>query len=86
MLSNEARESENTAGSDSKGSIKMSSTILVTICIIAIGFYIRFVVALWRECKPRTSGYWIRLRVNSQTGSVADLQSRSNEASLRLVA
>jgi hypothetical protein len=65
---------------------QMLPTTVVTMCIVAIGFYIRFVVALWRERKPRPSGHWVRLRLNSQTGPVVELRSRSKEASPGLAA
>ena len=65
---------------------EMLLTILTTICALGIGFYIQFMVALWRECRPRASGYWIRLRLNSQTGSVVAMQSRRREAYVRRAA
>jgi hypothetical protein len=30
--------------------------VMSTLCIAGVGFYVRFVVAMCKECKPRRSG------------------------------
>lgn len=42
--------------------VKTGMTIL---CMVGIAFYVRFLVALWKERKPFSSGYWVRLRLSS---------------------
>jgi hypothetical protein len=41
-----------------------------------VAFYMRFLVALCKECKPRRIGYWVRLRFDSGEDTVAELQPR----------
>lgn len=31
--------------------------ILVTVCAVGVPFYLRFVVALWKEARPRRNSY-----------------------------
>jgi hypothetical protein len=40
-------------------------TVMTVLCMAGIAFYVRFLVALWNEREPRSSGYWVRLRVGS---------------------
>jgi hypothetical protein len=41
-----------------------------------IAFYVRFLVALQRERKPRSIGYWVRLRLGSGEDTIAELPER----------
>ena len=53
--------------------VKTGMTIL---CAVGIAFYVRCLVALWREGEPRSSGYWVRLRLSSGEDSIAELPER----------
>jgi hypothetical protein len=50
--------------------------VLAMLCTAGIWFYVRFLVALCKECKPRRVGYWVRLRLDSGEGTIAELQGR----------
>ncbi len=50
--------------------------VVTLLCTAGISFYARFLVALYNETKPRSSGYWVRLRVGSGEGTVAELPKR----------
>jgi hypothetical protein len=49
---------------------KMAMTFLG---MTGIAFYLRFLVALWKESKPRSNGYWVRLRLGSGETTIAEL-------------
>jgi hypothetical protein len=46
------------------------------LCTAGIAFYVRFLVALCKECKPRSIGYWVRLRLGSDEDKVAEPQEQ----------
>jgi hypothetical protein len=52
-------------------------TLMTVLCTAGIAFYVRFLVALCKECKPRSVGYWVRLRVGSGADTIAELPKRS---------
>ena len=39
---------------------------MTVLCTAGVAFYVRFLVALCKECKLRRSGYWLRLRLGSR--------------------
>jgi hypothetical protein len=49
---------------------------MTVMCTASIAFYVRFLVALCRECKPRPIGYWVRLRLGSGEDTIAELPGR----------
>ena len=51
-------------------------TVMTVLCTAGIAFHVRFLVALCKECKPRSVGYWVRLRLSSGEDTVAELQER----------
>jgi hypothetical protein len=53
--------------------VKAVMTVLFT---AAIAFYVRFLVALWSECEPPSTGYWVRLRLSSGEGTITELPKR----------
>jgi len=53
-----------------------ATTAITLLCIACISFYVRFLVALYRECKPRRIGYCVRLRLSSSEESVPELRQR----------
>jgi hypothetical protein len=50
--------------------------VMTVLCTASIAFYVRFLVALCKECKPRPIGYWVRLRLGSGEDTIAELQER----------
>jgi hypothetical protein len=48
-------------------------SVMMLLCTAGIAFYVHFLVALYKESKPRSSGYWVRLRVGSGEATIADL-------------
>ena len=55
-------------------------TAVMVLCTAGIAFYVRFLVALCNECKPRSVGYWVRLRLNSGEDTIAELQECTKPA------
>lgn len=51
-------------------------SVMMLLCAAGIAFYMRFLVALRKESKSRSSGYWIRLRLGSGEGTIAELPKR----------
>jgi hypothetical protein len=51
-------------------------TAITLLCTAGISFYVRFLVALCRECKNRRIGYWVRVRLGSGEESIPDLRER----------
>lgn len=47
---------------------------MMVLCTAGVAFYVRFLVALCKECKPRHIGYWVRLRLDSGEHMIAELQ------------
>jgi hypothetical protein len=52
--------------------------VMVAMCFVAVAFYLAFLVGLFRECPPRATGYWVRLRLGSAEDILAESQERSN--------
>jgi hypothetical protein len=50
--------------------------IMTALCTAGIAFYVRFLVALRKECKPCSTGYWVRLRLASDQDTIAARQER----------
>jgi hypothetical protein len=53
---------------------------MTVLCAAGIAFCVRFLVALQKECKPRSIGYWVRLRPGSGEDTIAELQEREKPA------
>ena len=52
------------------------SAAMTVLCMVATAFYVRFLVALFKECPPRVTGYWVRLRLGSGEDTLAEVQER----------
>jgi hypothetical protein len=52
------------------------TAIMTVVCTASSAFYVRFLVALCKECKPRSIGYWVRLRLGSGEDTTAELPER----------
>ena len=50
--------------------------LMTVLCTAGVAFYLRFLVALCRECKPRPIGYWIRLRLGSGEDTIVEMRER----------
>ena len=48
-------------------------TVMMLLCTAGTAFYMRFLVALWEERRPRSGGYWVRLRFDSSEGISVEL-------------
>jgi hypothetical protein len=51
--------------------------LMTVLCTAGVAFYLRFLFALWRECKPRPVGYWIRLRLGSGEDTIVEMPERT---------
>jgi hypothetical protein len=49
---------------------------MTLLCTAGIAFYVRFLVALCKECKPQRTGFWVRMRVGSDEDAIGELQER----------
>jgi hypothetical protein len=54
----------------------IATTIVTVLCAAGIAFYVRFMIALGKECKPGVSGHWVRLRPGRGDGELVELQTR----------
>jgi hypothetical protein len=43
----------------------IASAAILVLCAAGVAFYVRFLVALCKECKPRFACYWVRIRLGS---------------------
>jgi hypothetical protein len=50
--------------------------VVTVLCTAATAFYVRFLVALCTECKPRRTGYWVRLRLGAGKKVMVELRER----------
>lgn len=53
--------------------------IMSLLCAGGIAFYARFMLALYRECKPQLIGYWVRLHTHRQQLPVAEGEEQRRE-------
>jgi len=53
-----------------------ATTAITLLCTASISFYVRFLVALCRECKTRRIGYWVHVRLGLGEESIPDLRER----------
>jgi|ERR1700730_4517774 hypothetical protein len=53
-----------------------ANAVITVLCMAAIAFYVRFLVALSKERKPRLIGYSVRVRLGSGEDAIAELHER----------
>jgi hypothetical protein len=53
-----------------------ATTAITLLCTAGISFYVRFFVAMCRECKRRRIGYWVRVRLGVGEESRPELRQR----------
>jgi hypothetical protein len=51
-------------------------TAITLLCTAGISFYVRFLVALCRECNTRRIGHWVRVRPGSGEESIPEPRQR----------
>jgi hypothetical protein len=51
------------------------TVVLTMLCAAGIAFYLRFMIALGKECRPGVSGYWVRLRRGTGDGELMELRT-----------
>ena len=56
------------------------TALWTVLCTAGIAFYLRFFVALSKECKPRLTGHWVRVRLGSGEHASAEPQERKRPA------
>jgi hypothetical protein len=54
---------------------------MTVLCTAAVTFYLRFLVALFKECQPRGTGYWVRLRHGSDEDMLEKVQEQRTPVS-----
>jgi len=56
------------------------TAVWTVLCTAGIAFYVRFLVALCRGCKPRLTGHWARLGRSSGEDALAEPQQHTSPA------
>src|SRR5258707_5493460 len=56
-------------------------TVMMLLCTAGAAFYMRFLVALWKDRRPHSGGYWVRLRFDSGEGALAELPEQRQPVS-----
>jgi hypothetical protein len=51
-------------------------SVMIVLCTAGVAFYLRFLMALCKESKSRSTGYWVRLRIRSAEDAIAEVQER----------
>jgi hypothetical protein len=51
-------------------------TVMIVMCTAGVAFYVRFLMALCKESKSRSTGYWVRLRLSSAEDAITEPQER----------
>ena len=52
------------------------TAVMTMLCAVGVAFNMRFLVALCKERKPHSIGYWVRLRLVSGEDTIAELPER----------
>ena len=47
---------------------------ITVLCTAGVAFYVRFLVALCKECRLDRIGHWLRLRLSSGEATIVELQ------------
>ena len=56
------------------------TAVMATLSTAAVAFYVRFLVAMCKDCKPALIGYWVRLRPHARLVRLVELQGQSDAA------
>jgi hypothetical protein len=54
----------------------LGMAVMTALCTAGIAFYVRFLLALCKECPPRLIAFWARLRLNSAEGVIDEPQEQ----------
>jgi len=68
-------------GSEPEKTALFVKTVITVLCTAGIVFYVRFLAALCKECKPRSVGYWARLRLGCGEDTIAEPPQRRKPVS-----
>lgn len=58
------------------------TAVVTLLCAAGVGFYVRFLIALSKERKPRLGGHWMRLQLASG-GNAIEKSRQRNESMTR---
>ena len=56
------------------------NAVIAVMSVAAVGFYLTFLVALFKECEPQSTAYWVRRRLGSPEDKVVELRARRQPA------
>jgi hypothetical protein len=48
-------------------------SVMSVLCTAGVAFYVRFLLALCKECRLKLTGYWMFLRLASSEGNLIEL-------------
>jgi len=54
----------------------LAIAVVTVLCAAAVAFYVRFLVALRNEYRPRLTGYWMRLQVGARENAITELRKQ----------
>lgn len=55
--------------------------VMTVRCAAGIAFYVGFLMALWKDRKPRSGGYWVRFKLGSGESTIAELPEQRKPVS-----
>jgi len=56
----------------------LTKLFMMVVCVAAAAFYVRFLIALWKEPERLPIGYWVRLRLTFATEEASEPRRRTN--------
>ena len=56
------------------------STVMATVGAVGVAFYLRFLLALWKDSKRGAIGYWVRLRTDAKEEDATDVHAQGQSA------
>ena len=56
----------------------VAKLFMIVVCVAAVAFYLRFMIALWKEPERLPIGYWVRLRLTFATNEASEPRARMN--------
>jgi hypothetical protein len=60
----------------SREAAMIAFTVMMVLCTASAAFYVRFLVALYKERRPRRFGHWVRLRIDDGEDAIVELPER----------
>jgi hypothetical protein len=59
------------------------SAVMTLLSAAGIGFYVRFLVELFKETKPTLTGYWTRLKLDAPGEAITESRERNETTMTR---